>query len=337
MLRKGPQSITVLYNNPSQSVLMSAASSKRSAEESASAGSASKRAKSDEFNSTQIIDGDIESDSEWAVNLAEKIAAGNIVKVPLSRRLQSCLSKIMGIKEETLEKAAAESTLVEMDEKEYATVTDRDCLDGMTKLSKGLLHVLSVILFGGEDAPEPLTNLLAPVDDQSNLSLFRYKGGSAAKHEDRELLTIVYAPGSNSLVDQYDQCVSLADDEVAVWSGCALQAATAVPSYEKAVIQAALHSIKPLQTTRYSLVFRLRGCGVALLDPTRFLSPAVLVRQLSQGSSAISAFYRRLEETHKSVNQPAEVGSIGSGSASITIAFNTSEVASLSEQNEEEL
>ncbi|KAJ1400324.1 hypothetical protein B484DRAFT_406048 [Ochromonadaceae sp. CCMP2298] len=126
------------------------------------------------------------------------------------------------------------------------------------------------------DAPEPLTRLLAPVDDQSNLSLFCYKGRSADDHEDRGLLTIVYDPGSDSTMDRHGVCVSLAADEVAVWSGCALQAATAVPSYEKAVIQAAPHSIKPLLTMRYSLLFRLRGCGAALLDPTRFLSPQVL-------------------------------------------------------------
>ncbi|KAJ1416699.1 hypothetical protein B484DRAFT_401082 [Ochromonadaceae sp. CCMP2298] len=174
---------------------------------------AAKRARTKPFTSEGIIKGGVNSDTEWAVNLADKIAAGDVLRVKLSPQLQSSCIKVMRYKEKVLKIAALEK----MDK-------EKDAYNGT--------------------------------------------GGSA--HEDRGLLTIV-----------------------AVWSGCALQAATAVPSYEKAVIQAAKHSFAPAFSAGPALVFELRGCRTAVLNPMRFLSDEVQLEQMSihREEQSMGAFY----------------------------------------------
>ena len=121
------------------------------------------------------------------------------------------------------------------------------------------------------------------------------------------LLTIVYCPGDNNLLNSKGYPVHLGEDEVGIFAGAALEEATKLhtPTGRKSIYQSTKHSIAHVAECRTSLVFRQRGHSKALLYPPRFLT---------DGASnfvplKISEFYERFERTHRSVNESVTTSS----------------------------
>jgi len=139
----------------------------------------------------------------------------------------------------------------------------------------------------------------SPGDCLSELTLFRYpRGSSAARHEDRGLLTLVFCPGNASLLDHRGSPVAAKEDELIVLAGHALSLASA------GRFPATLHSVGQTQTERLSLVFRCRGNKRAELDTARFASAGS--QEAQQPPQSLEQIYKRFEATHSSVNSPRQ-------------------------------
>lgn len=154
------------------------------------------------------------------------------------------------------------------------------------------------------------------MDDRSVLTLYEYRqGGQAQQHHDRGLLTLMYCPGDNGLLDKHGRSVVPAQNELIVVAGAALETASA------GAYPAARHAVRAVAgpEPRTSLVYSARGCGSASLDPARFCEQAAgsgRAKKTGSGSSTtLDGFYKTWEATHTSVNAPAPSSSSSSASS----------------------
>jgi hypothetical protein len=124
-------------------------------------------------------------------------------------------------------------------------------------------------------------------DDLSLLSLFcMEKGTYIPPHEDRGILTFIYSPNSHS---ESNSGSSGGCSTLIVMAGSTLCA-----SSENNSIPALQHSVATVSGTRYSLVFRLRGCSTAQLHRIG-------------GGMTVGDHLAIFESTHSSVNKSVVV------------------------------
>lgn len=125
------------------------------------------------------------------------------------------------------------------------------------------------------------------------------------------LLTIIYSPGIESLVDSRGFPIILADDEIAICIGAALEQVTSldsqefpmnassvpvspvistltssalnslsnIPTLQRKICKSTKYAINSITFASYSLVYEVRGNNQAVLDSHRFLGDSTLVNK----------------------------------------------------------
>ncbi|KAJ1436083.1 hypothetical protein B484DRAFT_393359, partial [Ochromonadaceae sp. CCMP2298] len=248
-----------------------------------------------EFNSTQIMVEHITPDTAWAKEFANQIASGDIVILQLASGLQASLWKLFG--QGGAKFGQAEADVVQIGDLQHVMHTHSSgetCMEDVSFLGPKVLRLLTTVLLGA--GAEQLTNLLA---DGGTLSVARVSAHTAhSPHSispggipedahsacvDAGLLTLLYAPSSGGSAGS-GSCGGSAGSagEVAVWAGQSLQEAT------MGLVTAARYSVTHISDTAssacsnpgHAVVYRMLGSPNAVLDPQRFLAPAVLLRTL---------------------------------------------------------
>jgi len=249
-----------------------------------------------------IVDEDreVSASTQWAQDFAHEIAQGSIVKIQLSNRMQAHFQELMERETELLERQE-EGAEGGSSKGPVRLPLDGSCGDIMRMLSRGVLEIITAALLGAHEA-KPLTGLVEQ-DDLSTMSL--HPPPYSHSDLDSGLLTLLYAPPNLSSASPVlmDGAVSLSPDEVAVWTGCALQRA-AEPFPGTGLLTASRHSVAPHRSSSSSrssatplLVYNLRGCSGSSLGAD-FLSPHVLgmlARRHLASAPTLGQFYDDLE------------------------------------------